>query len=120
MPHLTYARLAQSAERKALNLVVVGSSPTVGVFPMSHTSCKYKYARTTSSVSDPSLFIKQLQTCATAAYLLQTPICQHDVQYPSSRVESLSEASVIMCGCRAHLKTLSYTQHVASPFPGAA
>ena len=27
----TTARLAQSAERKALNLVVVGSSPTVGV-----------------------------------------------------------------------------------------
>ena len=27
----TSARLAQSAERKALNLVVVGSSPTVGV-----------------------------------------------------------------------------------------
>jgi hypothetical protein len=27
---LTGARLAQSAERKALNLVVVGSSPTVG------------------------------------------------------------------------------------------
>ena len=26
-----YARLAQSAERKALNLVVVGSCPTVGV-----------------------------------------------------------------------------------------
>jgi hypothetical protein len=26
------ARLAQSAERKALNLVVVGSSPTVGDF----------------------------------------------------------------------------------------
>ena len=26
------ARLAQLAERKALNLVVVGSSPTVGVF----------------------------------------------------------------------------------------
>ena len=26
------ARLAQSAERKALKLVVVGSSPTVGVF----------------------------------------------------------------------------------------
>ena len=26
------ARLAQSAERTALNLVVVGSSPTVGVF----------------------------------------------------------------------------------------
>jgi hypothetical protein len=31
-PIYTYqARLAQSAERKALNLVVVGSSPTVGV-----------------------------------------------------------------------------------------
>ena len=30
MPN-TIARLAQSAERKALNLVVVGSSPTVGV-----------------------------------------------------------------------------------------
>ena len=27
---ITTARLAQSAERKALNLVVVGSSPTVG------------------------------------------------------------------------------------------
>ena len=27
------ARLAQSVERKALNLVVVGSSPTVGVLP---------------------------------------------------------------------------------------
>ena len=27
----TAARLAQSVERKALNLVVVGSSPTVGV-----------------------------------------------------------------------------------------
>ena len=30
---VTTARLAQSAERKARNLVVVGSSPTVGVFP---------------------------------------------------------------------------------------
>ena len=29
---MTTARLAQSAERKALILVVVGSSPTVGVF----------------------------------------------------------------------------------------
>ncbi len=28
----TEARLAQSVERKALNLVVVGSSPTVGVW----------------------------------------------------------------------------------------
>ncbi len=30
---LATARLAQSAERKTLNLVVVGSSPTVGVLP---------------------------------------------------------------------------------------
>ena len=29
--YISEARLAQSAERKALNLVVVGSSPTVGV-----------------------------------------------------------------------------------------
>ena len=29
---LAPARLAQSVERKALNLVVVGSSPTVGAF----------------------------------------------------------------------------------------
>ena len=28
------ARLAQSVERKALDLVVVGSSPTVGVFEL--------------------------------------------------------------------------------------
>ena len=30
------ARLAQSVERKALNLVVVGSSPTVGVLFVCH------------------------------------------------------------------------------------
>ena len=33
---LAQARLAQSAERKAFNLVVVGSSPTVGVGVTSH------------------------------------------------------------------------------------
>ena len=31
-PTSATARLAQSAERKALNLVVVGSSPTVGAY----------------------------------------------------------------------------------------
>ena len=31
LPNALSARLAQSVERKALNLVVVGSSPTVGV-----------------------------------------------------------------------------------------
>ena len=33
---LPIARLAQSAERKALNLVVVGSSPTVGAVVQKH------------------------------------------------------------------------------------
>ena len=33
------ARLAQSVERKALNLVVVGSSPTVGVWVYGDRSC---------------------------------------------------------------------------------
>ena len=33
---LPVARLAQSVERKALNLVVVGSSPTVGVYVCEH------------------------------------------------------------------------------------
>ena len=32
LPAMTTARLAQPVERKALNLVVVGSSPTVGAF----------------------------------------------------------------------------------------
>ena len=35
------ARLAQSVEREALNLVVVGSSPTVGVFAtLRHARCR--------------------------------------------------------------------------------
>ena len=34
---LASARLAQSAERKALNLVVVGSSPTVGAVALWHS-----------------------------------------------------------------------------------
>ena len=35
-PDVSIARLVQSVERKALNLVVVGSSPTVGVFANPH------------------------------------------------------------------------------------
>ena len=35
-PDVFQARLAQSVERQALNLMVVGSSPTVGVFCSSH------------------------------------------------------------------------------------
>ena len=41
-PHHPTARLAQSVERKALNLVVVGSSPTVGVLAVAFTSpCRF-------------------------------------------------------------------------------
>ena len=60
------ARLAQSAERKALNLVVVGSSPTVGVSLMrsgEHTSprltlmrlcrCQSQRSHIAASVSAP-------------------------------------------------------------------
>ena len=39
---LGIARLAQSAERKALNLVVVGSSPTVGVLQVFAFPCTSK------------------------------------------------------------------------------
>ena len=41
------ARLAQSAERKALNLVFVGSSPTVGAFPKPRAHSR-NAARTTT------------------------------------------------------------------------
>ena len=46
------ARLAQSAERKALNLVVVGSSPTVGVFIFGSwaSSPRAKLFKTTTKV----------------------------------------------------------------------
>ena len=50
---LSTARLAQSVERKALNLVVVGSSPTVGV--LRSLICSTAYANThTVSLSLPS------------------------------------------------------------------
>ena len=38
------ARLAQSVERKALNLVVVGSSPTVGVYPIESAGMLFLWA----------------------------------------------------------------------------
>ena len=46
------ARLAQSAERKALNLVVVGSSPTVGVC----YSCRLSACQPTCRCLTPSAF----------------------------------------------------------------
>ena len=49
---LATARLAQSAERKALNLVVVGSSPTVGVFSRSRAPLTHRdtHTQTTTQV----------------------------------------------------------------------
>ena len=50
------ARLAQSAERKALNLVVVGSSPTVGVFAMASIFiCDVHDERAARCAHDPLL-----------------------------------------------------------------
>ena len=46
---LVTARLAQSAERKAFNLVVVGSSPTVGAFRRPRTHSR-NAAHTTAQV----------------------------------------------------------------------
>ena len=50
-PILNIARLAQSAERKALNLVVVGSSPTVGV-------CEFEYASTLTSATKADITVR--------------------------------------------------------------
>ena len=47
------ARLAQSAERKALNLVVVGSSPTVGVLRSSPVRRKKKIEKIKISIPIP-------------------------------------------------------------------
>ena len=55
------ARLAQSVERKALNLVVVGSSPTVGVtipFSPRLLFCLIRYAHFASSAPF------QVETCS--------------------------------------------------------
>ena len=41
--HESTARLAQSAERKALSLVVVGSSPTVGAFHWNQHVSSYQH-----------------------------------------------------------------------------
>ena len=60
---LINARLAQSVERKALNLVVVGSSPTVGVFPISMQRHR------------PLKLPTQFSSHSVAANLAQTSIC---------------------------------------------
>ena len=47
------ARLAQSAERKALNLVVVGSSPTVGVFHRTRSNPGDQYTQESNKPNKP-------------------------------------------------------------------
>ena len=51
------ARLAQSVERKALNLVVVGSSPTVGVLTLARfLRSKLSFVSATTSNNTPAHF----------------------------------------------------------------
>ena len=50
------ARLAQSAERKALNLVVVGASPTVGVFSYSNDEAPTIPKKVTAVGFEPTPF----------------------------------------------------------------
>lgn len=59
------ARLAQSVERKALNLVVVGSSPTVGasLFPTSHSFCSTSSTPPISPVFFPQHTLHNIPTC---------------------------------------------------------
>ena len=54
------ARLAQSAERKALNLVVVGSSPTVGV---AMERCSWQHREQTCQFLRRLLFVSGNQPC---------------------------------------------------------
>ena len=76
------ARLAQSAERKALNLVVVGSSPTVGV-----------------SLGQP------VAACPTDAPTSQAAPFKHHIVASVSAASGLNGASscrlLSVCGCRA-------------------
>ena len=66
---MSEARLAQSVERKALNLVVVGSNPTVGVFSTIFFVCShlhfpfffcYKLSALPAYVSFLDLFMKMV------------------------------------------------------------
>ena len=76
------ARLAQSAERKALNLVVVGSSPTVG-----------------ASLGQPAA------ACPTDAPICQAAPFKHHIVASVSAAAGLTGASsgrlLSVCGCRA-------------------
>ena len=71
------ARLAQSAERKALNLVVVGSSPTVGV-----TNSKLNPSPVHLGVLSPATTLRTIRgvptLCGTATPVMhQTSFCTH-------------------------------------------
>ena len=71
------ARLAQSVERQALNLMVVGSSPTVGVFIYQDTvSCTYEKKTATAAGFEPAraepngFLVHLLNHSDTLSYLL--------------------------------------------------
>ena len=53
--YFSVARLAQLVERKALNLVVVGSSPTVGVLPSEEIMAAGQTCVATLEVKEGSL-----------------------------------------------------------------
>ena len=83
------ARLAQSVERKALNLVVVGSSPTVGAslllpYPYFHMFCSFSRHRysalATSTTKNRVNTIRFHQSCLTSVFVsivqFDTFLCQ--------------------------------------------
>ena len=63
------ARLAQSAERKALNLVVVGSSPTVGAFARFWRNLHGAFLLTGPHCAPIPQFAPQLAQCSHAPKL---------------------------------------------------
>ena len=67
---LSSARLAQSVERKALNLVVVGSSPTVGVFLFSF----FAFALLISGIYFCSVAFALLGICVAFALLISVSV----------------------------------------------
>ena len=96
---LTEARLAQSVERKALNLVVVGSSPTVGVAHLSNvvgamSGQHWRAARTSGSQCvGCKLYMQYMLVSSTCdrppAALLKNARAANEasrVVFPSSRV----------------------------------
>ena len=72
------ARLAQSAERKALNLVVVGSSPTVGVLCGSPKLCVLSVASNWNSFPSAcsTIQMKRIASATQPIRILSVVACQ--------------------------------------------